>query len=122
MLTLNIIPILKARGVQKPYTFLVSKGFNSHTANVLLNSTTVSFRLKHIEKLCLILNVTPNELLLFTPDKNTIVNEDHPINKLSNKNTDLNWQETIQTIPLDQLKEIVTIIKKHGNKNNTNET
>jgi DNA-binding Xre family transcriptional regulator len=115
MLTLNLQPIFKARGIDKPYSFLVSAGFPSFTAHNLLNAKTVSFRLSHIDKLCALLNCTPNELLVWTPNHNEKLAEDHPITRLKKQNTDLNWQDTIKTIPSDQLSEIVKIINAHKN-------
>lgn len=115
MLTLNLQPIFKARGIDKPYSFLVSSGFPSYTAHNLLNAKTVSFRLSHIDKLCTLLNCTPNELLVWTPNHNEKLAENHPITRLKKQNTDLNWQDTIKTIPLDQLSEIVKIINSHKN-------
>ncbi|MES2566602.1 MAG: helix-turn-helix transcriptional regulator [Bacteroidota bacterium] len=72
MLTLNLQPVFKARGIDKPYSFLVSAGFPSYTAHNLLNAKTVSFRLSYIDKLCAILNCTPNELLVCTQPQREI--------------------------------------------------
>ncbi len=69
MLSLNLKPIFKARGIDRPFTFLVKAGLTSHAANTVLNSTTKSFRLDHIEVLCRTLVCEPNDLLLSTPDK-----------------------------------------------------
>jgi DNA-binding Xre family transcriptional regulator len=113
MLTLNLKPIFKARGIEKPYSYLVSAGFPSYTAHNLLNAKTVTFRLSHIDKLCTLLNCTPNDLLVWTPNRNEKFANDHPVTRLKNQNTDLNWQDTIKTIPFDQLSEIVKIIKSH---------
>ena len=113
MLTLNLQPIFKARGINKPYSYLVSSGFASYTAHNLLNAKTVTFRLSHIDKLCSILNCTPNDLLAWTPNPKQKLDGTHPLTRLKNQNTDLNWQDTIKTIPLDQLSEIVKIINTH---------
>ena len=115
MLSLNLQPIFKARGIDKPFSYLVSAGFPSYTAHNLLNANTVTFRLSHIDKLCSILNCTPNDLLAWTPNRNENLPDTHPITRLKNQNTDLNWQDTIKTIPLDQLSEIVKIINGHKN-------
>ena len=115
MLSLNLQPIFKARGIEKPYSYLVSAGFPSYTAHNLLNAKTVTFRLSHIDKLCSLLNCTPNDLVVWTPNRNEKLADTHPITRLKKQNTDLNWQDTIKTIPLDQLSEIVKIINEHKN-------
>ena len=113
MLSLNLKPIFRARGIENPYSFLVKAGFPSYTAHNLLNSKTVTFRLRHIDKLCAILNCTPNDLLLWTANRNEKLPESHPLTRLKKQNVDLNWQDTIKTIPLDQLQQIVSIINNH---------
>lgn len=115
MLSLNLLPIFKARGIDKPFSYLTSAGFPSYTAHNLLNAKTVTFRLSHIDKLCSLLNCTPNDLLVWTPNRNEKLADTHPLTRLKKQNTDLNWQDTIKTIPLDQLSEIVKIINGHKN-------
>jgi DNA-binding Xre family transcriptional regulator len=113
MLSLNLKPILKARGIENPYSFLVKSGFTSFTAHNLLNSKTVTFRLAHVEKLCTILNCTPNDLLIWKANPNEKLADSHPLTQLKKQNVNLNWQDTIKTIPLDQLQQIVSIINNH---------
>ena len=113
MLSLNLKPVFKARGIEKPYTFLVKAGFPSYTAHNLLNSKTVTFRLRHIDKLCTILNCRPDDLLVWTPNRNEKLADSHPLTRLKKQNIDNNWQETLKTMPLDQLNEIASIINKH---------
>jgi DNA-binding Xre family transcriptional regulator len=113
MLSLNLKPLFKARGIDKPYSYLVKAGFPSYTAHNLLSAKTVTFRLRHIDKLCTLLNCTPNDLLVWAPNRNETLPDAHPITRLKKQNTDLNWQDTIKTIPFDQLSEIVKIINGH---------
>ena len=115
MLTLHLPPIFKARGIEKPYSFLVKAGFPPYTAHNLLNSKTVSFRLRNMDKLCSLLNCTPNDILVWTPNKNEKLADNHPLTKLKKSNADFNWQDTIKTIPLEQLQQLVGIIKDANN-------
>lgn len=113
MLALNLKPVFKARSIERPYTFLVKAGFPAHTATLLLNGKRATFRLAHIERLCEILNCTPNELLVWTPKKDVKLADSHPLTRLRKQNIDNNWQDTLKTMPLDQLNEIAAIISKH---------
>ncbi|MES2763423.1 MAG: helix-turn-helix transcriptional regulator [Bacteroidota bacterium] len=115
MLTFNLRHICRVRGIDNPNAFLVKAGFQSTAAQNLLNNDTGSFKLRYIDKLCTILNCTPNELLIWTPNPGEKLEDTHPIQKLKKQNTDLNWQDTIKTIPLDQLSQIVQIINNHKN-------
>jgi DNA-binding Xre family transcriptional regulator len=105
MLTLNLNPIFKARGIERPYSFLVKAGLTPHTANVLLNSKTKVFRLDHIEKLCQLLKCEPNDLLVWYPNKNEIIANDHPLTKLKHSESPaIDIKATLLNMPYKELK------------------
>ena len=107
MLTLNISPIFRARGIERPYTFLVKAGFTPHSANVLLNSKSKVFRLDHIEKLCVILKCEPNDLLVWHPNKNEIIADDHPLTKLKyGESPAIDLKATLLNMPYSELKSL----------------
>lgn len=106
MLTINLTPIFKARGIEKPYTFLVKAGLSPHSANSIINSKTRIFRLDHIEFLCKLLVCEPNDLLLWTPDKGGKYAESFPLLKLINDDANNNWPETLAAMPFKELKEV----------------
>jgi DNA-binding Xre family transcriptional regulator len=106
MLELNLTPIFNARGIDRPYSFLVKAGFSPHSANAIINNKTRVFRLDHIEKLCKLLVCEPNDLVLYTPDNGQQLSADHPLNNLQTTGTIKNIKHTLATIPFKQLKEI----------------
>jgi DNA-binding Xre family transcriptional regulator len=106
MLSIDLTHIFKARGIDRPYTFLVKAGFTSHTAHSLLNSSTRAFKLDHIELLCKVLICEPNDLLVFALDKDQVFSADHPLLKLKQVDTSQNWTQTLATMPYKKLKEI----------------
>mgnify|MGYP000087686876 FL=1 len=110
MLTLNLTPIFKARGIDKPYTFLVKAGLSPHSAHSITNSKTRIFRLDHIELLCSILTCEPNDLLMWTPDKGQQYAQSNPLLKLKQDDLNQNLQETLATMPFKQLKQITETI------------
>ncbi len=116
MLSINLSPLFKARGIQKPYTFLVKAGFTPFTASNILNNNSRVFRLNHIEKLCSILVCEPNDLLLFTPDKGRQYAPNNPLLKLSHDDTNSNWPDTLATMPFKELKEATKTIINSGNQ------
>lgn len=105
MLSLNLDPIFKARGITKPYSFLVKNGFTNFTASNLLNYGTRSFRLDHIEMLCNMLVCEPNDLLLFTPDKGKQYAPNNPLLKLAGDDSNNDWSDTLANMPFKELKE-----------------
>lgn len=106
MLSFNLAPIFKARGIAKPYAFLVKAGISPHSANLILSSSTRSMRLDHLEVLCRTLVCEPNDLLLFTPNSDKPLTPDHPLNNLKQTETVKDIRETLASIPFKQLKEI----------------
>ena len=116
MLTLNLSPIFKAKGIEKPYSFLVKAGLSPHSANSILSSKTRVFRLDHIELLCTILVCEPNDLLNWTPDKGVAYSKNNPLSKLSTTNDDDNLQETLAAMSYKDLKETTKAIL-NSNKN-----
>jgi DNA-binding Xre family transcriptional regulator len=113
MLSFNLKPVFQARGIERPYTFLVKAGVAPHTATRILNSNSRVMRLDHVELICRILLCEPNDLLVWTPQSGQIYPPDHPLNNLKNQSSDGNLQEIIASMPYGQLKEIAkTIIVK----------
>jgi DNA-binding Xre family transcriptional regulator len=112
MLLLNLSPIFRARGIEKPYSFLVKAGFTPHAAHTILNSKTKTFRLEHIELLCKVLVCEPNDLLVFTADADHALSPDHPLNNLREADYAKDMKETLATIPFKQLKDITKQINE----------
>ena len=113
MLSLNLSPIFKARGITKPYSFLVKAGFTNFTASNILNSNTRVFRLDHIEMLCNVLVCEPNDLLLFTPDKSKQYAPNNPLLNLTHDDSNSNWPGTLASMPFKELKEATKIISNN---------
>ncbi|MGG9970760.1 helix-turn-helix domain-containing protein [Ferruginibacter sp. SUN002] len=116
MLTLNLAPIFKARGIDRPYSTLVKAGISRMSAGKILNGTTRVFRLDHIEIICTILHCEPNDLLQWTPSGQTN-STTHPLNNLKQTSISSNLKQTLATIPLKQLKEFDNIIAKQTEEN-----
>jgi DNA-binding Xre family transcriptional regulator len=114
MLRFQLNSIFKARGIQRPHTFLVKAGIASQTASRILNNDTHVFRLKHVEIICEKLNCTPNDLLVWTPKNDNPLSETHELNKLKSHlaNTGNQLQSMLKTMPLEQLNEIAALINE----------
>lgn len=106
MLYYNLGPIFKARGIQKPYSFLVKAGISPQTAYRVIHSEPRVLRLDHVEKLCHLLVCEPNDLLAWSPDSNKTYTPDHPLYALQKKETPASLSETIKNLPLKKLREL----------------
>jgi DNA-binding Xre family transcriptional regulator len=113
MLKFNLKPIFAARGIERPYSLLLKAGFTKNVAHKLLNDEFATMRLRQLDKVCTILNCTPNDLIFWTPNNNETISKNHPLRSLKEHEVDLDWQDTIKTVPLNQLKQIISIIKNH---------
>ena len=60
----DLSPILMARNIRTPYTFLSRIGFNTMTAYKMLGGESIQLNYNHLTALCLHLNCTPNDLFV----------------------------------------------------------
>lgn len=63
-IVLDLSPILMARNIRTPYTFLSRIGFNTMTAQKMLRGESIQLNYNHLTALCLHLNCTPNDLFV----------------------------------------------------------
>ena len=61
-IVLDLSPILMARNIRTPYTFLTRIGINTMTAQKMLRGESIQLNYNHLTALCLHLNCTPNDL------------------------------------------------------------
>ena len=116
MLIFNLEAVMKARQIERPYSFLVKAGISAHSAVTLLNSDSRSFRLDHVEILCEILHCEPNDLIAFLPNKIQKANENHPLKKFIEKEENLDWQQTLKTASIAKLKEVSMLLNQSNNE------
>jgi len=111
MLTYNIQRIFKARGVEKPYSFLRQHGFSNNFASRLKQNNIYRIDPRELEKLCVILHCTPNDLLEWTDDGEYTIDGSHPLRKLMSPDKNVDMNKTINSIPLNKVAEIEDLIK-----------
>ncbi len=98
MLYSTIAEILKDREIANPNRFLCQNGFTPHTASRLLNNKTKSISHQHLQKLCLLLRCTPNDLYVWQ----------HPANAVKDENQSLHFLVAVTPRPsvIHQLKHL----------------
>lgn len=67
MLKLNVLPLLEKKGKTK-YWLYKQMGMSYQNFSKMVNNETKSIRYENLETLCLLLDCTPNELLILTPE------------------------------------------------------
>jgi DNA-binding Xre family transcriptional regulator len=109
MLEFSIEKVCKARGIEKPYKFLIKNGFLPATATKLSKGQVEYLRLEYIERICTVLNCSPNDLFEWSPASKSDEREDHPLFSIR-KSEKIDLVETIKTLPMNKLKEIESLI------------
>jgi len=72
--------------------------------------------LKDVEKLCVMLQCSPNDLLEWIPDTKDAKNEKHPLATLKRKDSFTQLNLMLKDVPLDKLSAIENLIKQELNK------
>jgi len=116
MLYYNFTRLFKARGIDKPFSYLVSHGYSGNFATRIANNRLDNLRLKDLERLCELLNCTPNDLLSWIPDKQDASVDSHPLSPLKRKDNVVHLTKLLNSLPLDKLTEIENLIKKEMEK------
>ena len=96
--------MMRARGIRQPFAYLRNAGLPLGAVRKITNGTYARPPLDHIEKLCLVLQCTPNDILRWLPDKGQP--GDVPLKELSLPDEHLEFLSTLQALPIDALKEL----------------
>jgi DNA-binding Xre family transcriptional regulator len=112
MLTFNFSRIFKARGIDKPFSYLVKVGYSDNFATRVVNNRIMRLDLTILEKLCELLQCTPNDLLEWIPESKDKTNDNHPLISIKRSDKVVQLTQILNSVPLDKLSEIESLIKK----------
>jgi hypothetical protein len=96
--------------IEHPYRFMVQNGFVSFTAHKYKNGKVEQIRLDHIEKLCILLNCTPNEIFEWVPNDLLDDRNDHPLQAIRRRDKKLEIVKLLSKMPLSRLEEIEKLL------------
>lgn len=116
MIRFNFSRIFKARGIDRPFTYLRQSGFSESFASKVKNNKMRRIDLQTIERLCVSLRCTPNDFMEWTPDSKNDIDYSHPLNAIRKSDTEVNITKTLSSIPLGKLNEIEELINEHLKK------
>jgi len=116
MLTFNFTRIFKLRGIDKPFSYLVKSGYSDNFATRIANNRIEKMNLKDVERLCLLLQCTPNDLIQWYPSKEDENNEKHPLFSLKRSDKVMQLTKVLNAVPLDKLQQIEQLILNEINK------
>nr|WP_321450219.1 helix-turn-helix transcriptional regulator [uncultured Carboxylicivirga sp.] len=116
MLIYRFDRIFKARGIANPFSYLRNAGFSDTLASRIKNNKVLRLNMNHLEKLCILLKCTPNDLMAWVPDSNTTIDDNHPLNSLRQNDHEVDMVKTINSIPIGKLAQIEQLIKDELSK------
>lgn len=115
MLTFNINRLLKIRGVEKPFAYMVASGFSTDFASRIIKNKTRRMDLHMVERLCELFRCTPNDLIEWEPNPEQAMVADHPLKPLERAKKVEGLTQLLNAVPLDKLEEIECLIKEKYN-------
>ena len=95
--------------------FVISDNFKE-TTTCNHKTDKEKMNLKDVEKLCELLQCTPNDLLQWNPSKEDENNEKHPLYSIKRSDKVVELTKVLSSVPLDKLHEIENMIMKEINK------
>lgn len=118
MLQFSVGNYLNFKGIRNRIKFLQKHGFTYNSSRHIVSDKMGSIQLKTIEKLCLALQCTPNDILTYTPDADNPT-PNQPLNALSAerfKNIITEGMQHLNSEELEVLKEQVQAMLAQKNK------
>lgn len=116
MIIFNVKSLLVARGYKATPYLLTKMGISINNAKRLLNGSTKTLSLKDVEKLCVFLNCTPNDLLNYIPEPDPTGTEGYMLHTLTKNNEDINPIDALKILNhaemLELNRHIKTLVKK----------
>ena len=116
MLKFNFTRVFNAKGIDKPYSHLVNAGYSASFATRVVNNKVKQMNLQHVEKLCVLLQCTPNDLLEWIPNSTSTQGQGHPLSSLQRVANDSQIKRILYNIPVDRLADIEQLILKEVGK------
>jgi DNA-binding Xre family transcriptional regulator len=110
MINYNFDRIFKARGIDKPFTYLTKAGFSDNYATKIKNNKIKRIGLKELERLCVLLHCTPNDFYEWIPDANSQEDKDHPLQVIRQSDKVFDLTKTLNSVPLGELDKIEELI------------
>ena len=110
MLVFNLSNIFQARGITNPAGFLRKNGFSYDSALRFSSAQMVKPSLVLIERLCIVLNCTPNDILEWIPDDGVSYKENLALILLKKEKKEYTLLNKLKDLPLDKINEIEKMI------------
>ena len=105
----------RLRGIDQHYHLMLKLGFVPSTARSFLSGEITLIKLEQIEKLCVALNCTPNDLLEWRPPENQANPDEQALIKLK-RGGEEDLPKLLSEIPSDKFEQILDILQELKDK------
>ncbi len=112
MLKFNFKTVFAARGIQSPTGFLRKAGFSPNTASNIATGKLEKLNLKQLERLCILLNCTPHDLLVWEPDASVGEPGRFELSRLIGGKKVLSLQNELNALTLEKVGEVQRFIEE----------
>ena len=117
MLKLNAKPLFAAKAIDEPNAFLRNNGFATDTASDIVIGKVRRLNLDRLEKLCLILNCTPHDILEWEPDASLVDPKKYELSKLIKDKKIVVLSEEMRGLTLAQIEEVHRFVESKKSEN-----
>lgn len=113
MLYLNLSRILKLRGIQKPFSYFMSLGYSRNTASKMAQNNVISVTPEKLERYCIELKCTPNDLFEYMPSVKNPLPENHPLLTLQREEKIVEINALLQDLSLEKIRELSDYLQEN---------
>ena len=110
MLYLNVKRVMRLRSIENPYKLLLDLGFAPATARNFLGNSVLRIKFEHLQRLCLTLNCTPNDLIEWKPSEKHVNAESQSLSKL-NRSGEKDISKLLGELPIDKFEQIIDVLQ-----------
>ncbi len=117
MLKLSAKHLFAAKVIDRPQGFLRNRGFSQSTANQIVTGNISQIKLKMLEKLCLVLNCTPHDVLVWEPDETLKEPEKFELSALIKQKEIIKLSEQLRGLTIAEIQDVNRyVIEKRNSK------
>jgi len=108
MLRLNLERAFRMRGFENPSRQMVKLGISRPTISRLMNGEKSGVSYGHLEKICGLLNCTPNDLFEWKPSADANLPENHALYTLRRSESVKSLKEFLKDMPLEEVEKLIS--------------
>jgi succinate dehydrogenase flavin-adding protein (antitoxin of CptAB toxin-antitoxin module) len=115
MLRYNFERAVKARGIDRVYSYFLNHGIETHLASKIRQNKVTRMNPDSLEKVCLILRCTPNDIMEWVPDNKQAADMNQPLQTLRRNDKLVDLTRSLNALPLEKIEAVGRFIDEQIN-------